>query len=1090
MSNLDIESFIDLLASSKLDTTELSDILWLAKYMKTDKRYYTAKEKVEEPSPPDEIERKETKPKQEVTSPVSKDTHTRMIEESSDDSVSLFINNNSKKTNQEINIAHKGYFDDTQQVSRYLIDFKDKSFSKRKKLFDEIRTINYKANTGILNPFFKAKKQKLYILYIFIDYSSSMKVWKEMTSEYSKLLSSSGIFKSIKHVYINSDNEKTIFYKDQKFKKVFSPKEITNFHNNKLIFVLTDMLSKGWKNGDTLEVFTKLYKSIPLYVVQMLPYRLWRTTALKKSSITTLNSTRRYPVGDSYNSEIDYLLKSLDINSSKNLKLPIVSFDLAYLKVIGKTLRAKEDNKIDGAVFNLENIQENEPTREIKTLSGQEKVEYFFANASPKAQELAKCLSAVQFNLPIMRMIQEKVLKESSNICIAEVINSGLVNSSSNILEFNDDVCDVLYKLLGRERALEIAYKNSDYIQKNLGAKFGFKAYLSGEVDLENIDLSENDKKFATISCRILKSMGGEYAKLASCIGKKKEIIDVVIPDSKRFYFQLHKGDNKHKPIENVTINYDFDIAQSLVTFEEYDLYCNDMKIKKPYDKGWGRENRPVINITWHDAVNYCVWLSEKTGDTYRLPSEVEWEYVCRAGTDSKWSFGDNKFELKNYAWFNDISKSKTQLINQKQENPWGLYDTHGNVWEWCLDDWSKSIQDRPKDGMEYLTEEDSKKVIRGGSWYDSSNKTRSIIRDRYYPSDSSNAIGFRLLRLLNKQDNMNMIKTTKLSEETPIDNVDKLKQKIQKSNKNIFDLIKEQQKSLFGDNSIQSALDQLREQQNTFDNLGLGDSLKGLDAFNISKTALEQIKEQQKSLFGDNSIQSALDQLREQQNTFDNLGLGDSLKGLDAFNISKTALEQIKEQQKSLFGDNSIQSALDQLREQQNTFDNLGLGDSLKGLDTFNTTKTALEQIKEQQKSLFGNNSIQSALDQLREQQNTFDNLGLGDSLKGLDTFNTTKTALEQIKEQQKSLFGNNSIQSALDQLREQQNTFDNLGLGDSLKGLDTFNISKTVLEQIKEQEKVLFGDNSIQSALDKLKEHQNNMTKIDIDKIIKKKD
>lgn len=98
-----------------------------------------------------------------------------------------------------------------------------------------ISTINYNVNTGILNPFFKAKKQKAYTLYLFIDYSLSMNVWKEMINEYSKLLNN-GIFKSIKYVYINSDN-KTLFYKDKKLTKQFNIKEITNFDNDKLCYI-------------------------------------------------------------------------------------------------------------------------------------------------------------------------------------------------------------------------------------------------------------------------------------------------------------------------------------------------------------------------------------------------------------------------------------------------------------------------------------------------------------------------------------------------------------------------------------------------------------------------------------------------------------------------------------------------------------------------------------------------------------------------------------------------------------------------------------------------------------------------------------
>ncbi|GIT97912.1 SAV_2336 N-terminal domain-related protein [Sulfurovum sp. TSL1] len=518
MNNLDIASYIDLLESSNLDTTELSDILWLAKYMKTDKSYYIRKEK--EVSEESVIKNKESKPKEEIKDQPSKEKKSETITENKNDNISLSLDKSTIETSLEINISHRGYFNDTQQISKYLIDFKDKFSSKRKNVLNEIKTIDYKAKTGVLNPFFKPKKKKLYTLYIFIDSSSSMKVWKGVIDEYSKLLVNSGIFKASKLIYFNSDKDETVFYKDTKLNRIFNPKEITNFQNNKLIFVLTDMLSSGWQYGDTLEVFAKLYDNIPLYVVQMLPYRLWRTTALKKASITTFHSSHYYPTRDSYNTEIDYLLRSLDENSSKTLKLPIVSFELAYLKTIGKTLKAQSENKIDGAIFNLDSIQENKSTLENKTLTPDEKVKYFFANASPEAQELAKSLSSVQFfNLPIMRMIQDKTLNESSNTYIAEVINSGLVKNNDNLLEFDNDVCDVLFQLLGRKKALEIAYNNSDYIQENLGAEYGFKAYLTGRINLKDNKLTEIDKKFATMPFRILKSMGGKYAEMAKNIG-------------------------------------------------------------------------------------------------------------------------------------------------------------------------------------------------------------------------------------------------------------------------------------------------------------------------------------------------------------------------------------------------------------------------------------------------------------------------------------------------------------------------------------------------------------------------------------------
>jgi len=285
------------------------------------------------------------------------------------------------------------------------------------------------------------------------------------------------------------------------------------------------MLSLSWKRGNAFKIFAKLYKYIPLYIIQVLPYRLWRSTELKKASITTLNTKKPYPTSKSYNSEIDYMLKILG-GDNNSLRLPLVNFELSYLKVIGKTLKAKDGNRIDGAILNFDNMNKKVEESSDISLSAYEKVERFFSNSSPQAQKLAKSLTAVPINLPIMRMIQEKVVGEKGNIYIAEVINSNLLIKDNEIFKYDEEVHNVLFKLLGREEALDIAYKNSDYIQENLHTKFSFKALLRGDIDLNKIEMSENDKVFASISCKILKSLGYDNLDKFGCSGKKKIFMD------------------------------------------------------------------------------------------------------------------------------------------------------------------------------------------------------------------------------------------------------------------------------------------------------------------------------------------------------------------------------------------------------------------------------------------------------------------------------------------------------------------------------------------------------------------------------------
>ena len=185
---------------------------------------------------------------------------------------------------------------------------------------------------------------------------------------------------------------------------------------------------------------------------------------------------------------------------------------------------------------------------------------------------------------------------------------------------------------------------------------------------------------------------------------------------------------------KKVVIDYEFEIGKYQVTFDEYDIYCEDENKDKADDRGWGRGKRPVINVSWHDANDYCKWLNKKSKQNYRLPTEKEWEYACRAGTETKWSFGDDEKQLDKYAWYDDNSNGRTHLVGEKLPNPWGLYDMHGNVWEWCEDWYDK---------------DEKWKVVRGGSWFLYAYNTRCAYRSYWTPTSRFDIMGFRILRTL-----------------------------------------------------------------------------------------------------------------------------------------------------------------------------------------------------------------------------------------------------------------------------------------------------------------------------------------------------
>ncbi|MFO1429396.1 MAG: formylglycine-generating enzyme family protein [Candidatus Competibacteraceae bacterium] len=193
-----------------------------------------------------------------------------------------------------------------------------------------------------------------------------------------------------------------------------------------------------------------------------------------------------------------------------------------------------------------------------------------------------------------------------------------------------------------------------------------------------------------------------------------------------------------------VIIKRPFAIGKYTVTFEEYDCFAEATGHKKPGDVGWGRGRRPVINIIWYDALAYTEWLSEQTGRQYRLPTEAEWEYAARAGTQTAFHFGNTiSTGQANYG----PDRRKTVEVGQFAANAWGLYDVHGNVWEW-----TGSAYDRDYRGGElrYANKANSSPgVLRGGSWLHDPRWLRGAARFDWLPHDGSLNWGFRLARTL-----------------------------------------------------------------------------------------------------------------------------------------------------------------------------------------------------------------------------------------------------------------------------------------------------------------------------------------------------
>lgn len=206
-------------------------------------------------------------------------------------------------------------------------------------------------------------------------------------------------------------------------------------------------------------------------------------------------------------------------------------------------------------------------------------------------------------------------------------------------------------------------------------------------------------------------------------------------------------GQRDEQPIHRVTLQ-DLYVGMYEVTFAQYDQYCDtNPACKMPSDEEWGRGQRPVINVTWHEANAYAAWLSQKTGQEFRLPTESEWEYFARADTKTKYWTGDSiPLKMANCNDCDAERKTMTTPVGAFAPNPWKIYDTIGNVREWTQDDYQNTYANAPEDGTPVLSTESPGKSVRGGAFYDRAKDSRASSRDWLEPGNSSRFLGFRLV--------------------------------------------------------------------------------------------------------------------------------------------------------------------------------------------------------------------------------------------------------------------------------------------------------------------------------------------------------
>ena len=197
-------------------------------------------------------------------------------------------------------------------------------------------------------------------------------------------------------------------------------------------------------------------------------------------------------------------------------------------------------------------------------------------------------------------------------------------------------------------------------------------------------------------------------------------------------------------PVHKVTLAKSYYLGKYEVTNKQWNSIISDLN----YNDG---DDLPVEGISWNKAQEFIKKLNQlESTDKYRLPSEAEWEYACRAGTTTRYSFGDDQSKINDYA----SRRAGPSSVGQKKPNPWGLYDMYGNAREWCQDKWHGNYDGAPSDGSAWESGNSSDRVIRGGDWGTGAIWCRSASREDISPDDGAGGWGFRVLSIIQKTDN------------------------------------------------------------------------------------------------------------------------------------------------------------------------------------------------------------------------------------------------------------------------------------------------------------------------------------------------
>ncbi|MEC4815120.1 MAG: formylglycine-generating enzyme family protein [Scytonema sp. PMC 1069.18] len=731
--------------------------------------------------------------------------------------------------------------------------------SQTKTILDEEETVTQIAEQGVWTPVLKPAPERWLDVVFVIEESRSISIWQEIITEFQKLTELQGAFRSVYTWCLRTDEDNAIrLFPKQNLsanqQRPRSPKELLDPAGRRLILLISDCISPIWRQGKIHDLLKLWSNSAPFAIIQLLPERLWMRTAMGFGFPVQLSASA--PGVANTQLIVDGLPVWEDVDVANAIILPVITLEAESLKQWTRVVAGVGNTRTAGILFDLSLIDAQSPASiDSSQFSPAELVNRFRATASPIARRLAGLMAAVPVSLPVVHLIQETLLKESTQVHVAEVFMSGIIQplTSDSVIsqgefiqyKFVEGVKELLIDSVPIPDTETVLEEVSQYIARKLGLSIkNFTALLSSNPDWDKAK-QEEIIPFAQIATQTLYRLGGDYAALAKQLERKSQVVPrhiepsnnspqfltfefevatIIIEDEENtipeidlqpFEFEvatielkqsgwfrrktelvvnrrrqqawsyienlengvqlemvaIPEGSflmgspedeperlSRESPQHRVTIK-PFFLGKYPITQAQWQAVASLPQVNRKLDPNPSRfkgENRPVENVSWRDTIEFCERVSQYTRKPYRLPSEAEWEYACRGGTTTPFHFGETiTSDLANYN-ANYTYGQGPKGIFRKQTTPvgsfgvanaFGLYDMHGNIWEWCADHWHENYEGAPVDEIPWLKIDNDNQIrlLRGGSWNNDPEFCRSAYRNDVVAGLRLNSVGFRV---------------------------------------------------------------------------------------------------------------------------------------------------------------------------------------------------------------------------------------------------------------------------------------------------------------------------------------------------------